>query len=51
MEYEIVSSKVLIEWNDNPKMEVVLNDMPDNLRQHFDDWLATIEAERNEGGN
>ena len=67
MEYKIVSSKILIEWNDNPKrwemhpkylkvgvptekMEVVLNDMPDGLRQDFDDWLATIEDERNEGG-
>ena len=47
---KIVSSKILIEWNDNPKMEVVLNDMPDGLRQDFDDWLATIEDERNEGG-
>ena len=50
MEYKIVSSKILIEWNDNPKMEVVLNDMPDGLRQDFDDWLATIEDERNQGG-
>ena len=50
MEYKIVSSKILIEWNDSPKMEVVLNDMPDGLRQDFDDWLATIEDERNEGG-
>ena len=47
---KIVSSKILIEWNDNPKMEVVLNDMPDGLRQDFDDWLSTIEDERNEGG-
>ena len=51
MEYKIVSSQILIEWNDNPKMEVVLNDMPDGLKQDFDDWLATIEHERNEGGN
>ena len=47
MEYTIISSKVLIEWNDNPKMETVNHDMPDDLAQLFDEWLSTIEYERN----
>ena len=47
MVYRIVSSKVLIEWNDNPKMETVNHDMPDDLAQLFDEWLSSIEYERN----
>ena len=47
MEYTIISSKVLIEWNGNPKMETVNHDMPDDLAQLFDEWLSSIEYERN----
>ena len=47
MEYTIISSKVLIVWNDNPNMESVYLDMPDDLAQLFDEWLSTIEYERN----
>ena len=47
MVYRIVSSKVLIEWNDNPKMETANHDMPDDLAQLFDEWLSSIEYERN----
>ena len=43
----IVSSKILIEWDDNPKKRTVHHDMPDDLAQLFDDWLASIENERN----
>ena len=45
--YRIVSSKILIEWNDNPKMEVAEHEMPSDLQQAFDEWLSTIENERN----
>ena len=47
MDYTIVSSKVFIEWNDNPKMETVNHDMKDDLAQLFDEWLSSIEYERN----
>ena len=49
MEYTIVASKILIQWNDNPKLEVVLNDMPNCLAEKFDAWLRNIEQERNKG--
>ena len=47
MKYTITATRIYVEWNDNPKMEVLYNDMPDGLRQDFDDWLSTIENERN----
>lgn len=47
MRYRIVSSKILIEWNDNPKMEVAEHEMPSDLQQLFDEWLSAIENERN----
>ena len=47
MEYTIISSKVLIERNENTKMETVNHDMPDDLAQLFDEWLSSIEYERN----
>jgi hypothetical protein len=28
-------------------MEILLNDMPDGLRQDFDEWLSDIEKEEN----
>ena len=46
MSKRIVSSKILIEWSDNPKMEVVMNEMPSDLAQAFDDWLSSIEKEQ-----
>jgi|TARA_R100001224_G_C4004019_1_gene143791 hypothetical protein len=49
MEYKIVASKILVEWDDNPKMEVVLHDMPSDLEQAFGAWLTEIEHERNQG--
>ena len=47
MEYTIVASKILIQWNNNPNMETVYEDMPDNLAQLFDEWLSEIEKTRN----
>ena len=47
MNYKIISSAILIEWDDNPKMETVLHEMPSDLAQQFDEWLSDIEDERN----
>jgi len=47
MSRRIVSTKILVEWSDNPKMEVLLNDMPDFVAIPFDEWLTRIEAEEN----
>ena len=43
----IVATQILVEWSNNPKMQVLLNDMPEQLRQDFDDWLSKIESEEN----
>ena len=43
----IVSTQILVEWSDNPKMEVLLHDMPKNLSEEFGNWLEDIEAEEN----
>jgi hypothetical protein len=45
--YRIISSAILVEWNDNPKMETLLNTMPSDLQQLYDEWLSDIENERN----
>ena len=45
--YTIVSTQILIEWNDSPKLQVCLHEMPDGLRQDYDEWLSEIEYERN----
>ncbi len=47
MDRTIIATQILIQWNDNPKMEILLNDMPDRLRQDFDEWLSDIEKEEN----
>ena len=43
----IVSTQILVEWSNNPKMEVLLHDMPKHLSEEFDLWLEDIEAEEN----
>jgi hypothetical protein len=48
MNRTIIATQILIQWNDNPKMEILFNDMPDGLRQDFDEWLSDIEAEENQ---
>jgi hypothetical protein len=45
--FRIVNTKILIEWNDSPKLVVCLNEMSDECQQAFDDWLSGIEHERN----
>ena len=44
----IVASKILVQWDDNPEMETVDDDMPDVLAQLFDQWLSSIEDKRAE---
>lgn len=39
----IVSSKIMVEWSDNPKLVVLMDDMPEYVRQPFDEWLSEIE--------
>jgi|TARA_A100000172_G_C2982335_1_gene89823 hypothetical protein len=43
----IVSTRIMIQWNDKPKEEVSYHDMPNDLADQYDDWLALIEAEEN----
>ena len=38
----------MVEWNDQPKLEIIENDMPEDLAQAFDNWLTQIEHERNQ---
>lgn len=45
--FNIVSSRIFIEWNDTPKEELVFHEMPNDLQELFDEWLSTIEDERN----
>ncbi len=47
MSRRIVSTKILVEWSDNPKMEVLLHDMPNFVALPYDEWLSDIEAEEN----
>ena len=43
----IVSTQILVEWSNNPKMKLLLQDMPKHLSEEFDNWLGDIEAEEN----
>lgn len=49
MKHQITATKILVEWNDKPKMEILFNEMPSDLEQSFDKWLKSIEHERNMG--
>jgi hypothetical protein len=42
---KIVSTMILVEWNDSPKMETLFHEMPSDLQQSFDDWISDIEEE------
>ena len=44
---KIVASQIAVEWNDNPKLVVLMNDMPEWVREPFDEWLSDIEIEEN----
>ncbi len=51
--FSIINTKILVEWNDRPKLVNLDNEMPTHLQVLFDDWLCSIEHERNcveEGG-
>ena len=43
----IVSTQILVQWSNNPKMKLLSQDMPKNLSEEFDNWLVDIEAEEN----
>jgi len=45
MSRAIVSTVILVQWNDSPKMETLLHEMPSDLQQSFDEWLSDIENE------
>ena len=48
-EKRIVSTMILVEWNDSPKMETLFHEMPSDLQQSFNDWISDIEEEVNHG--
>ena len=43
----IVSTRILIQWNDSPKEEVSHHDMPEGVAESYDHWLTLIEDEEN----
>ena len=43
----IVATQIKVEWNDSPKLEVLMDDMPEYVRQPFDEWLSVIEDQEN----
>ena len=43
----IVNTLIFVEWNDNPKLVSVDNEMPKELQSLWDDWLSTLEYEEN----
>ena len=47
MKRRIVATQIAVEWNDKPKLVVLNNDMPDWVREPFDEWLRDIESEEN----
>ena len=45
--FKIVNTQILVEWNDRPKLVRLDNEMPTHLQEAYDDWLSSIEHERN----
>mgnify|MGYP003113267502 CR=1 FL=1 len=43
----IVSTRILLQWNDTPKEEISLHEMPHEVAESFDRWLSMIEDEEN----
>jgi len=43
----IVSTRIMIQWNDSPKEEVSHHDMPEGVAESYDHWLTLIEDEEN----
>ena len=48
-EKHIISTRISVEWNDNPKLVTLDAEMPSDLQELFDQWLSAIEHERNVG--
>ena len=47
MKRRIVATLIDVEWNHKPKLVGLDNDMPDWVREPFDEWLRDIENEEN----
>ena len=47
MKYTITATRIYVEWNDNPKMELVTADMPNDLAELYDEWLNDLAKEKN----
>tara|TARA_R100001082_G_scaffold54451_1_gene29744 strand:- start:585 stop:749 length:165 start_codon:yes stop_codon:yes gene_type:complete len=47
MQFSIKNYVISVEWSDSPKLQTLHHKMPDGLRQDFDEWLSSIEHERN----
>ena len=45
----IDGTQIILFWSDKTEGEICWHEMPDGLRQDWDDWLSTIERERNLG--
>ena len=45
-EPHIVATLIHVEWSDKPEMVLLEAEMPDDLRQAWDEWLHDIELER-----
>ena len=43
----IVSTRIMIQWNDSPKEEVSHHDMPVGVAESYDHWLTLIEDQEN----
>ena len=43
----IISTRIMIQWNDNPKEQVSYHDMPSHIADAYDEWLALVEDEEN----
>tara|TARA_B100000073_G_C23596087_1_gene518423 strand:- start:537 stop:704 length:168 start_codon:yes stop_codon:yes gene_type:complete len=43
----IVATQIKVEWSDSPKLVVLMDDMPEYVRQPFDEWLSVIEDQEN----
>ena len=42
MKHQITATKILVEWNDSPKMEILFNEMPSDLEQLYNKWQKVL---------
>lgn len=45
--FTITGTHIVLYWNDKTKGEICWNEMPSDLSMMFDEWLSSIEYERN----